>query len=146
MIDLLLLAASAFLAATILPVASEAFFVKTIYGASPLKIACALMVATTANTLGSVVNYYLGAFLLRFQTRRWFYFSSSQISKGQHYFCRFGTWSLLFAWLPIVGDALTLVAGILRVRFWLFVLMVGAGKGVRYSMVAYIALEAMSAA
>lgn len=142
MIELTIVAAAAFLAATILPVASEALVVNAIIDASAVYIAAVVAVAAIANTLGSALNYWLGAYLARFQGRRWFYFSEGQVSKGKLYFERFGLWSLLLAWLPVVGDLLTLAAGILRVKFWVFACLVLVGKAARYIAVVYIALKA----
>jgi membrane protein YqaA with SNARE-associated domain len=127
---LLGLFASAFLAATILPFYSEVIlFVLLQQGFPALAL---VLVATLGNTLGAAVNWWLGKWLLRFENRKWFYFSHAQVQKAQHWFNRYGLWSLCFAWLPIGGDALTLVAGIMRVRFSLFLLLVGLGKGLRY--------------
>jgi membrane protein YqaA with SNARE-associated domain len=75
---------------------------------------------------------------LKFQSKRWFYFSHKQIEKAQTWFQRYGIWSLLLAWLPLGGDALTLISGIMRVRFWPFLLLVGIGKGLRYIFVVYV--------
>jgi len=95
------------------------------------------VIATVGNTLGSVVNWILGLYLLHFQGRRWFYFSKAQIEQAQRWYQRYGYWSLLLAWMPVGGDALTLIAGIMRVRLWLFLLLVGAGKALRYIFLVY---------
>nr|WP_207063611.1 YqaA family protein [Motiliproteus sp. SC1-56] len=132
----LLLFGSAFLAATLLPFYSEVLlFALLREGGDP---AALVAVATLGNTLGSVVNWWLGRYLLHFQNRRWFYFKPEQIEKAQRSFQRYGFWSLLFAWLPVGGDALTLIAGIMRVRLSLFLLLVGLGKGLRYISVVYV--------
>ena len=137
----LLLFASAFLAATILPFSSEVVLFSLLRdGGDPVAL---VVVATLGNTLGSVVNWALGLYLLHFQDRRWFYFSRNQIEKAQRWYQRFGFWSLLFAWLPIGGDALTLIAGIMKLRLWLFLLLVGTGKGLRYISVVFISDWAM---
>ena len=96
-----------------------------------------LAIATLGNTLGSVVNWWLGLYLLRFQNRRWFYFSPAQISRAQYWFQRYGYWTLLLAWLPIGGDPLTLVAGIMKIRLGVFLPLVAVGKGLRYVAVIY---------
>ena len=138
--DYILLFCSAFLAATILPFYSEAFLLLLLSdGSDPMLL---LVVATVGNTLGGVVNWYLGLFLLHFQQRRWFYFTPQQIERGQHWFNRYGKWSLLFAWLPIVGDVLTLIAGVMRVPLSLFVALVGIGKAARYVVVYLIWINA----
>ncbi len=102
-----------------------------------------LLAATLGNTLGAVVNWFLGQQLLKFQDKRWFYFSPAQISRAQHWFQRRGVWSLFFAWLPIGGDALTLIAGVMKVRLATFLVLVGIGKALRYGFVLLIALYAL---
>ena len=135
MISYLLLFGSAFLAATILPFYSEVLLYALLReGGDPLLL---VVVATLGNTLGAVVNWVLGLYLLHFQDRRWFYFSREQIAAAQKWYQRYGFWSLLFAWMPVGGDALTLIAGIMKVRLWLFLLLVGTGKGLRYVSVVY---------
>ncbi|MDY0212807.1 MAG: YqaA family protein [Desulfuromonadaceae bacterium] len=132
----LLLFSSAFLAATILPFYSEVIlFALLRKGGNPFWL---VVIATIGNTAGAVVNWWLGIYLLHFRERRWFYFSQQQIEKAQRWFQRYGFWTLLLAWMPIGGDALTLVAGIMRVPLWLFLLLVGAGKGLRYISVVYL--------
>ena len=135
MISYLLLFGSAFLAATILPFYSEVLLYALLReGGDPLVL---VVVATLGNTLGAVVNWVLGLYLLHFQDRRWFYFSREQIDAAQKWYQRYGFWSLLFAWMPVGGDALTLIAGIMKVRLWLFLLLVGTGKALRYISVVY---------
>ena len=90
--------------------------------------------ASTGNTLGSVVNWFLGRYLLRFQDRRWFPFREKNLARAQSWFQKYGVWSLLMAWLPIGGDALTFVAGIMRVRFPIFIVLTAIGKGSRYAI------------
>ncbi len=127
---------SAFLAATILPFYSEVvLFALLRQGGDPLFL---LVVATVGNTLGSVVNWWLGLYLLRFQNRRWFYFSPAQIARAQAWFQRYGVWTLLLAWMPVGGDPLTLVAGIMKVRLGIFLVLVALGKGLRYVAVIYL--------
>jgi membrane protein YqaA with SNARE-associated domain len=136
----LLLFGSAFLAATILPFYSEVIlFALLREGGDPILL---VLVATLGNTLGAVVNWLLGRYLLHFQDRRWFYFRRAQIDKAQRWFQRYGFWSLLLAWAPVGGDALTLIAGIMKVRLWLFLLLVASGKALRY--ISVVCLEAWS--
>jgi len=133
--SLLLLFSTAFLAATILPFYSEVIlFALLREGHSP---ALLVAVATLGNTLGSVVNWWMGIYILHFRHRRWFYFSDKQIERAQRWFRRYGFWSLLFAWLPVGGDALTLIGGIMRVPMWIFLPLVALGKGLRYIAVVY---------
>ncbi len=133
----LLLFGSAFLAATILPFYSEVvLFALLREGGDATAL---VLTASLGNTLGAVVNWWLGLYLLHFRHRRWFYFSDAQIDKAQRWFQRYGIWTLLLAWLPIGGDALTLIAGIMRVRLSVFLLLVGSGKTLRYISVVYLA-------
>lgn len=128
--------ATSFLAATILPFYSEVvLFALLRAGGDPLILVC---VATLGNTLGAIVNWVMGRYLLHFQDRRWFYFKKEQIERAQQWYNRYGFWTLLLAWLPIGGDALTFIAGIMRVRLSLFVLLVGSGKAARYVSIVYL--------
>ncbi|ALO45548.1 YqaA family protein [Pseudohongiella spirulinae] len=126
-----------FLAATLLPASSEVLLL-TLYqqGGSAAGL---WIVATLGNSLGSCVNWWLGKEIRRFQNRRWFPVSQAQLRKAEQHFARYGSWSLLFAWLPVVGDPLTFMAGILKVRFSLFVTLVVLGKGARYAVILLIA-------
>ena len=137
LLSYLSLFASAFIAATILPFSSEALLFALLHGGGDATVL--VIVATLGNTLGSVVNWLLGRFLLHFRDRRWFYFSAAQIERAQRWFQRYGVWSLLLAWVPIVVDALTLIGGVMQVRLSLFILLVGLGKGLRYVAVVVLA-------
>jgi membrane protein YqaA with SNARE-associated domain len=121
-----------FLAATLLPAYSEVMVVGLLAaGYDPLWL---WIWATLGNTLGSVVNWVMGRYLLHFQDRRWFPFKPSALEGAQRWFQRWGVWSLLLAWAPIGGDALTFIAGVMRVRFLPFVVLTGIGKGARYAI------------
>ena len=84
-------------------------------------------------------TWALGRYLLHFQVRRWFYFSREQIGKAQRWFHRYGFGNLLLAWIPFGSDALSLITGIMRTPLWLFLLLVGTGKGLQYLSVVYLA-------
>lgn len=127
------LAFSAFISATLLPFGSELVLAGLLTQGYPVLLLWGI--ATLFNTLGSVLNWYLGRKLLLFQHKRWFMFKPPQIEKASTQFQRWGLPSLLLAWLPVIGDPLTLVAGVLRVRLTWFVLFVGIGKGLRYAVV-----------
>ena len=123
---------NAFLAATLLPALSEVAVVAMARSGS-FDPTVVWTVATVANTLGSCVNWGLGRYLLHYRDRRWFPFSGKGLDRASGWYKRYGLWSLLVAWLPLVGDPLTFMAGVLRVRFRVFVLLVGIGKGARYA-------------
>ena len=123
--------AVSFLAATILPAYSEVLFAALqTQGYDPWLL---LAWATAGNTLGACVNWVLGRYLLHFQDRKWFPFREKHLGHAQRWFNKYGVWSLLMAWAPIGGDALTFIAGMMRVRFPVFVLLTGLGKGARYA-------------
>ena len=124
----------AFLAATFVPVSSEAMLAG-VDAADLYPDVMLLLVATAGNTLGSVVNWLLGRFCLHLQDRRWFPVSKERLDRASGWFARYGVWSLVLAWLPIVGDPLTFAAGVLRVRLLPFVLLVGIGKAGRYGAI-----------
>ncbi|MCY1291899.1 Inner membrane protein YqaA [compost metagenome] len=130
---------SAFGAATLLPLQSEALLVALLLAGqqAPWML---LAVATLGNVLGSLVNWLLGRSLERFHGRRWFPVSDAHLQRAQRHYRRFGRWSLLISWLPIVGDPLTLVAGVMREPLWRFLLLVSLAKGGRYLVLAAITL------
>ena len=126
-----------FLAATILPFSSELTLAGLI-STSDYDNLLLLIVASFGNTLGSVVNWALGFYSRNLTTKKWFPFKDKQIENSSKWFDKFGKFSLLFAWVPIIGDPLTLVAGLLRVRFLDFIILVAIGKVSRYLIVFYL--------
>ena len=129
--------AISFLAATILPFSSELTLAGLI-ATSNYDNLLLLIVASFGNVLGSVVNWALGIYSRNLTTKKWFPFKEKQIERSSKWFRKFGKWLLLFAWIPIVGDPLTLVAGLLRVRFLDFIILVSIGKVSRYLAVFYL--------
>jgi membrane protein YqaA with SNARE-associated domain len=98
-----------------------------------------IAVATAGNVLGSLVNYGLGRYLQLYRGRRWFPVSDEALRRGEQHYRRFGRWSLLASWMPFVGDPLTLIAGVLRERIGVFLLLVTLAKGGRYVVLAVLA-------
>ena len=129
--------AISFLAATILPFSSELTLAGLI-ATSDYDNLLLLIAASFGNVLGSVVNWALGSYSRNLTTKKWFPFKETQIEKSSQWFRKFGKWALLFAWVPIIGDPLTLVAGLLRVRFLDFIILVAIGKVSRYLIVFYL--------
>ena len=129
---------SAFLAATILPFSSEAVLASLTVG-SGHAIWVLWLVATTANTLGSMVNWGLGRYCLRFSGRRWFPFSNAVMEAAGQRFRRWGQWSLLLAWVPVIGDPLTFAAGVMATDWRPTVILIAIGKAARYGVVIAIA-------
>ena len=126
-----------FLAATILPFSSELTLVG-LMATSSYDNLLLLLVASLGNVLGSVVNWILGFYSRNLSKKNWFLFKDEQIKKSSKWFNKFGKWSLLFAWVPIVGDPLTLAAGLLRVKFVEFLILVTIGKVSRYLVIFYL--------
>lgn len=130
---------SAFGAATLLPLQSEAVLVALLLaGQHPLW--ALLLVATLGNVLGSWVNWLLGRSIEHYRERRWFPVSPARLQQAQGWYARYGRWSLLLSWMPVIGDPLTLVAGVMRERLWIFVAIVTLAKASRYAALAAITL------
>ena len=122
---------SAFLAATILPFSSEVILAGLAASGKFATIGL-LLAASIGNTLGAVVNWGLGRFCLNWQDRRWFPVKQPELDRAGRWFNRYGVWSLLLAWVPIIGDPLTFAAGVMRVPFVLFLVLVAIAKTGRY--------------
>lgn len=121
---------SALIASTLFPMGSEVVLIALLnQGHNVLLL---WLIATLGNTLGSCINYAIGYWAAGYVMQK--YQDSRSWRRGQHLYNRYGIWSLLFAWLPIIGDPLTLVAGLARTRFIVFLLLVTVGKGARYAV------------
>ena len=130
---------NAFIASTILPAASEVALWAIVADNSAL-LWPGITAASLGNTLGAVVNWLLGRYLSNFTSRKWYPLSPERQARASAWFRRFGLWSLLFSWLPVVGDPLTVAAGVLRVSFIPFLILIALGKTGRYLIVAGLAL------
>ena len=130
---------AAFGAATLLPLQSEAVLVGLLLSGKYL-VWLLLSIAIAGNVLGSLVNWWLGRGIERFRDKRWFPVSPQSLEKAQKHYQRYGHWSLLLSWVPIIGDPLTLVAGVLGEPFWRFLLIVTLAKGGRYLVLAWATL------
>ena len=128
--------AISFLAATILPFSSELTLAGLIATSSYDNLLL-LIFASLGNILGSVVNWALGFYSSNLTTKKWFPFKETQIENSSKWFSKFGRWSLLFAWVPVIGDPLTLVAGLFRAKFLEFLILVTIGKVSRYFIIYY---------
>ena len=133
---------SAFLAATVVPFASEITLVAAL--AAGGAVHWLLAVATLGNTLGALVNWALGRLMERFRDRRWFPVDAKQLERAQAWFRRYGVWSLLLAWAPLIGEPLTVIAGAMRVHVVPFLVLVAAGKAVRYAVLVFVLNDAVA--
>ncbi|WP_109440419.1 YqaA family protein [Acinetobacter haemolyticus] len=126
-----LLFLSAFGAATLLPLQSEAVLMTLlVQGVSnPLYL---LLVASVGNVLGSCVNWWLGLKIEHFKDKKWFPVSEPRLQQAQKIYHKYGFYSLLLSWVPIIGDPITLIAGLMKERFGRFLLIVTIAKAGRY--------------
>ena len=129
--------AAALAAATVLPAQSEVALVALLL-AEHYPAWLLVLVASLGNTLGSTVNWALGQLLARFEHRPWFPVRRAAIARAEAWYRRYGRWSLLLSWLPVVGDPLTIVAGVLREPLPVFLLLVAVAKTSRYLAVVAI--------
>ena len=129
-----LLLGSAFLSATLLPGSSEAVLFGLLASGTG-QPALLVTAASLGNIAGAVVNWGIGRYFLLFKDRSWFPIKDATNARAQDWFARYGIWSLLLAWVPIVGDPLTLVAGIMRVPIGRFLIFVAVGKVLRYALI-----------
>ncbi|MCV0395954.1 MAG: DedA family protein [Rhizobiaceae bacterium] len=133
---------AAFVAATILPAQSEALLAALLL-AGVLPWPLLIAVASTGNVLGSVVNWLLGRGIERLRDRRWFPAGERALERAGRWYRRWGRWSLLLSWAPVVGDPLTVVAGVLREPLWSFLILVTLAKTGRYLAVAWAVTQTL---
>lgn len=129
--ELLGLFSAAFLSASFFPFQSELIFIGTLV-ANHHADWILLAVASLGNTLGAVLNWWLGRGIAHFENKRWFPIKKPALARAERWFSRWGKWSLMLSWVPIIGDPLTMIAGVLRMNFYLFITIVAIAKTGRY--------------
>ena len=128
-----------FCASTLIPLGSEWLLVALlVQGFAPLPV---VMVASAGNVLGACTSYLIGIYGSAFLTTTVLRIDAADRARAGQLFSRYGSWCLLFSWLPVIGDPLCLLAGVMRVGFGRFVLLVATGKFVRYALVAWATVE-----
>jgi membrane protein YqaA with SNARE-associated domain len=127
-------------AATILPMQSEPVLVGLLL-TGKFSIPVLLAVASVGNTLGSVVNWFLGRGVERFRDRRWFPVGEEALERSSRWYQKYGKWALLLSWMPLFGDALTVVAGVLREPLLPFTILVFIAKTGRYVVLTLVTLQ-----
>lgn len=132
--------AAAFGAATVLPFQSE-FVLVALQLAGAIPVWLLVVVASIGNVLGSVVNYWIGLGVERFRHRRWFPVTERQLDRAQHWYQRYGAWTLLMSWAPF-GDAFTVIAGMMRLPLAVFLLLVTVAKTGRYIALVWLTAQA----
>lgn len=134
---------AAFGAATILPMQSEPVLVGLLLtGKFPVLVL--LAVASVGNTLGSIVNWFLGRGIERFRGRRWFPVGEKALERSSRWYRKYGKWTLLLSWMPVFGDALTVVAGVLKEPLLAFTILVFVAKTGRYVVLTLATLQIAS--
>ena len=128
----------AFMVATIIPFGSEAYFI-TLLSLGEYNHFFLLVAASTGNVLGSLFNWFCGYYVNIFIKKSWFPINNKIINKGNKIFTKYGKWSLLFSWVPFIGDPITFAAGTLRYPLIPFILLVSIGKFGRYLLI-YISI------
>lgn len=129
-----LLFLSAFGAATLLPLQSEAVLVGLL-AQMQYSVWLLVAVASLGNILGSCVNWWLGLKVEQYKNKKWFPISEQKMLQAQGIYQKYGFWSLLLSWVPVIGDPITLIAGLLKENFVRFVVMVSIAKIGRYLFV-----------
>ena len=131
---------AAFVAATILPAQSELGLAGLLVSSNYNTIVL-IAVASIGNTLGAAINWCLGCGIGHFKNNKWFPASPKQLDLVSDWYRKYGRWSLLLSWVPVVGDPITVAAGVLREPFFSFLILVGVAKTARYLIVALITLQ-----
>ncbi len=122
---------SGFLAATFLPIYSEAVYLYYLHqGAEPIMLTLS---AAVGNTLGSLLNYYIGLKGMEYVSRR---IDGQKLHRAKEIFQKWGGWSLLLSWAPVIGDPITFIAGIFGYDLRRFLLLVFIAKAGRYIFLA----------
>ncbi|MDV2470328.1 YqaA family protein [Acinetobacter chinensis] len=130
----LLLFLSAFGAATLLPLQSEAVLAGLLMEGKS-SVLLLLLTASLGNIMGSCVNWWLGYKIEHYKNKKWFPVSENQLQRAQLTYAKYGYWSLLLSWLPVIGDPITLIAGLMRENFLRFLFMVSVAKTGRYLVI-----------
>lgn len=133
---------AALAAATILPLQSEAALVALVLSGR-YSIWLLVAVASLGNVLGSIVNWLIGRGIERYRDRSWFPVTPAALQRAQIWYRRYGKWSLLLSWAPVVGDPLTVVAGLAREPFPVFLLLVTIAKVGRYVVLVAATMSVM---
>ena len=127
---------SALISSTLMPGGSEALLLYRLYeGGDAIAL---VLIATVGNVLGSMITYAMGRIGNEAVHKKWLQMDEAKVARAEGWFAKYGQASLLFTWLPVVGDPLCLVAGLLRSPLIWFVLLVTIGKAARYIMLAWL--------
>ncbi|KAF0221392.1 MAG: hypothetical protein FD174_530 [Geobacteraceae bacterium] len=128
--------ALSFLASTLIPLGSEWLLVTMLLKKHDPVVSVA--VASVGNYLGACTTYWIGVYGGPFLVRKVLRIGDRERGRAERFYGKYGSWSLLFSWLPVIGDPLCLVGGVLKIHFARFSLLVFSGKLARYATVAWL--------
>ena len=131
---------SSFLSSTILPGHSEIILTAFIF-LKKYPIIDLIFFASIGNILGSILNWCIGYFLTNLKDRKWFPINKSQLTRASSWFLKYGKWTLFLSWVPVIGDPITIIAGIFRVPIYTFILIVSLAKTMRYVFISFVAIN-----
>ena len=134
---------TAFAAGSILPVQSEAVMASMMV-MGDWSVWMLILVASLGNTGGSMTNWYLGKTIEKYEHRKWFPAKPEQMARAHAWYEKYGRAALLLSWVPILGDGLTVVAGVMQEKLSVFTGIVFIGKAARYIVLAWLTLQAQS--
>ena len=129
---------SSFLSSTILPGHSELILTTFIF-LKKYPIVDLIFFASIGNILGSILNWFIGYYFTSLKDRKWFPINKSQLTRASSWFLKYGKWTLCLSWVPLIGDPLTIIAGIFRVPIHTFILIVTLAKTMRYVFISLVA-------
>jgi membrane protein YqaA with SNARE-associated domain len=125
-----------FLAATVLPVGSEWLLILMIL--QDQSAVSLVLTATLGNYLGGCTTFFIGIRGSEMVIKKILRMETADLDRAKHFYLKYGSWSLLLSWLPVIGDPLCLLAGILKTGFLRFSILVFSGKFMRYATLAYL--------
>ena len=131
---------SSFLSSTILPGHSEIILTAFIF-LKKYPIIDLIFFASIGNIFGSILNWCIGYFLTNLKDNKWFPINKSQLTRASSWFLKYGKWTLFLSWVPIIGDPLTIIAGIFRVPIQTFICIVSLAKTMRYVFISLVVIN-----
>jgi len=129
---------SSFLSSTLLPGHSELTLTTFIF-LKKYSIIDLIIFASIGNILGSILNWCMGYYLTNLKNKKWFPINTLRLTRASSWFLKYGKWTLFFSWVPVIGDPLTIIAGVFRVPIYTFILIVSIAKIMRYFFVTLVA-------
>ena len=133
---------SSFLSSTLLPGHSELTLTTFIF-LKKYSIIYLIIFASIGNILGSILNWCMGYYLTNLKNKKWFPINTSRLTRVSSWFLKYGKWTLFFSWVPIIGDPLTVIAGVFRVQIHIFILIVSLAKTMRYIFISLVAINVL---